>query len=85
MNNKQQAENFLNLAKEAQDQNRQRFEDFIKIANVHALLATADKESRAEKALTKIQRVVTHAVVNHDNSSYIDRISDIITDEMIGD
>lgn len=37
----------------------------------------------AEKALTAIQAIVTEAVSNGDNSSYIDRISDVITDQLL--
>lgn len=37
----------------------------------------------AERALTEIQRVVTRAVVNGDNNSYIDEIGEIITDQLI--
>lgn len=37
----------------------------------------------AEEALTEIQRIVTEAVSRGDNSSYIDRISDVITDQLL--
>lgn len=39
MNNKQQAENFLNLAKEAMNSSDREFAKRIKIAQVHATLA----------------------------------------------
>lgn len=37
----------------------------------------------AEEALTKIQMIVTEAVSKGDNSSYINRISDVITDQLL--
>lgn len=39
----------------------------------------------AEQALTKIQMIVTEAVAKGDNSSYIDRISDVITDQLMSE
>lgn len=36
-----------------------------------------------EEALTKIQEIVTEAVARGDNSSYVDRISDVITDQLV--
>lgn len=37
----------------------------------------------AEKALTEIQRIVTRAVARGDNSSYIDDIDEILTDQLL--
>jgi hypothetical protein len=37
----------------------------------------------ADEALTEIQRIVTRAVAKGDNSSYIDEISELITDELM--
>lgn len=42
-----------------------------------------DKTNALQSTLTQIQAVVTEAVAEGNNSSYIDRISDIITDELL--
>lgn len=42
-----------------------------------------DKTNALQSTLTQIQAVVTEAVAAGNNSSYIDRISDIITDELL--
>lgn len=42
-----------------------------------------DKTNALQSTLTQIQAVVTEAVAAGNNSSYIDRISDITTDELL--
>jgi cell fate (sporulation/competence/biofilm development) regulator YlbF (YheA/YmcA/DUF963 family) len=61
-----------------QDLNRQRQIENQK-QSINRLL---EANTKLETALTDIQRIVTEAVAEGNNSSYIDRISDVITEQL---
>lgn len=62
-----------------QDLNRQRQIETQK-QHINRLL---EANTKLQSALTEVQTIVTEAVAAGNNSEYVDRISDVITDELM--
>lgn len=66
---------------EARESETKDAELILELCNERRMLV--ERNLRLQQALTDIQRIVTESVAEGNNSSYVDRISDVLTDELM--